>query len=94
MYRGSRLRSTLNTSYITGSDMCKVCTDAADCVAFGTGEDKTQKRCPGFRAVGKIYTINTNTNKQQQHPTNTIKGNEEKELVKPTCLAPSHALVH
>ena len=34
MYRGSRLRSTLNTSYITGLDMCQVCTEAVDCVAL------------------------------------------------------------
>ena len=36
MYRGSRLRSTLNTSYITGLDMCQVCTEAVDCVALWT----------------------------------------------------------
>ena len=34
MYRGSRLRSTLNTGYITGLDMCQVCTEAVDCVAL------------------------------------------------------------
>ena len=27
MYRSSPFRSTLNTSYITGLDMCKVCTE-------------------------------------------------------------------
>ena len=53
MYRGSRLRSTLNTSYITGLDMCQVCTEAVDCVALRIDQEKTQKRCPGFRAVGK-----------------------------------------
>ena len=34
MYRSSRLRSTLNTKAITGLDMCKVCTEAVDCVAL------------------------------------------------------------
>ena len=28
MYRSSPFRSTLNTGYITGLDMCKVCTEA------------------------------------------------------------------
>ena len=28
MYRSSPFRSTLNTSYITGLDMCEVCTEA------------------------------------------------------------------
>ena len=36
MYRGSRLRSTLNTSYIIGLGMWKVCTEAVDCVALWT----------------------------------------------------------
>ena len=31
--RSSPLRSTLNTGYITGLDMCKVCTEAVHCVA-------------------------------------------------------------
>ena len=34
MYRSSGLRSTLNTNVITGLDMCKVCTEAVDCVAL------------------------------------------------------------
>ena len=33
MYRSSPLRSTLNTGYITGLDMCKVCTEAVHCAA-------------------------------------------------------------
>ena len=32
----SPLRSTLNTGYITGLDMCKVCTEAVHCVALWT----------------------------------------------------------
>ena len=36
MYRRSPLRSTLNTGYITGLDMCKVCTEAVHCVALWT----------------------------------------------------------
>ena len=36
MYRSSPLRSTLNTGYITGLDMCKVCTEAVHCVALWT----------------------------------------------------------
>ena len=34
MYRSSPFRSTLNTSYITGLDMCKVCTEAVHSVAL------------------------------------------------------------
>ena len=59
MYRGSRLRNTLNTGYITGLDMCQVCTEAVDCVALRIDQEKTQKRCPGFRAVGKNMNFNT-----------------------------------
>ena len=33
--------------------MCQVCTEAVDCVALRIVQEKTQKRCPGFRAVGK-----------------------------------------
>ena len=33
MYRSSPCRSTLNTSYITGLDMCEVCTEAVHSVA-------------------------------------------------------------
>ena len=36
MYRSSRLRSTLNTGYITGLGMCEVCTEAVDCVVLWT----------------------------------------------------------
>ena len=36
MYRSSSLRSILNTGYITGLDMCDVCTEAVHCVAFWT----------------------------------------------------------
>ena len=36
MYRSSLLRSTLNTGYITGLDMCKVCTEAVHSVALWT----------------------------------------------------------
>ena len=36
MYRSSPFRSTLNTSYITGLDMCKVCTEAVHSVALWT----------------------------------------------------------
>ena len=36
MYRSSPLRSTLNTGYITGLDMCKVCTEAVRCAALWT----------------------------------------------------------
>ena len=36
MYRSSPFRSTLNTGYITGLDMCKVCTEAVHCVALWT----------------------------------------------------------
>ena len=36
MYRSSPFRSTLNTGYITGLDMCKVCTDAVHSVALWT----------------------------------------------------------
>ena len=36
MYRSSRLRSTLNTGYITGLGMCEVCTEAVDCVPLWT----------------------------------------------------------
>ena len=36
MYRSSPLRSTLNTGYITGLDMCKVCTEAVHSVALWT----------------------------------------------------------
>ena len=34
MYRSSPLRSTLNTGYITGLDMCKVCTEAVHCTLW------------------------------------------------------------
>ena len=40
MYRSSRLRSTSNTRAITGLDMCKVCTEAVDCVALLTFKTK------------------------------------------------------
>ena len=36
MYRSSPFRSTLNTSYITCLDMCKVCTEAVHSVALWT----------------------------------------------------------
>ena len=36
MYRSSPLRSTLNTGYIAGLDMCKVCTEAVHCAALWT----------------------------------------------------------
>ena len=36
MYRSSPLRSTLNTGYITGLDMCKVCAEAVHCAALWT----------------------------------------------------------
>ena len=34
MYRSSPLRSTLDTCYIAGLDMCKVCTEAVHCARF------------------------------------------------------------
>ena len=34
MYRSSPFRSTLNTGYITGLDMCKVCIEAGHSVAL------------------------------------------------------------
>ena len=34
MYRSSPFRSTLNTGYIAGLDMCKVCTEAVHSVAL------------------------------------------------------------
>ena len=40
--------STLNTSYNTGLDMCKVCTEAVDCVACGTNEEKRKNAAPVF----------------------------------------------
>ena len=36
MYRSRPWRSTLNTGYITGLDMCKVCTEAVHCAALWT----------------------------------------------------------
>ena len=36
MYRSSPFRSTLNTGYITGLDMCAVCTEAVHSVALWT----------------------------------------------------------
>ena len=36
MYRSSPFRSTLNTGYIAGLDMCKVCTEAVHSVALWT----------------------------------------------------------
>ena len=36
MHRSIPLRSTLNTGYITGLDMCKLCTEAVCCVALWT----------------------------------------------------------
>ena len=36
MYRSSPFRSTLNTGYITGLGMCKVCTEAVHSVALWT----------------------------------------------------------
>ena len=36
MHRSSPFRSTLNTGYITGLDMCKVCTEAVHSVALWT----------------------------------------------------------
>ncbi len=36
MYRSSPFRSTLNTKFITGLDMCQVCTEAVHCVALWT----------------------------------------------------------
>ena len=36
MYRSGRLRSSLNTGYITGLGMCEVCTEAVHCVALWT----------------------------------------------------------
>ena len=36
MYRSNPLRSTLNPGYITGLDMCKVCTEAVHSVALWT----------------------------------------------------------
>ena len=54
MYRSSRFRSTLHRGYIAALDMCQVCTEAVDSVAVTPWKEKTQKRFPGFRAVG-IY---------------------------------------
>ena len=34
MYRSSPFRSTVNTGYITGLDMCRVCTEAVHSVAL------------------------------------------------------------
>ena len=48
MYRRSSLRSSLNTGYITGVDMCKVCTEAVHSVALWTRLTPTQ-RC------GRVY---------------------------------------
>ena len=36
VYGSSPFRSTLNTSYITGLDMCEVCTEAVDSVSLWT----------------------------------------------------------
>ena len=36
MFRSRPLRSTFNTSYITGLGMCRVCTEAVHCVALST----------------------------------------------------------
>ena len=37
MYRSSPFRSTLNRGYITGLDMCKICTEAVHSVALEHG---------------------------------------------------------
>ena len=51
MYRSSPFRSTLNTGYITGLGMCKVCTEAVHCVAFSTRTSvKNAKTLPRFWA--------------------------------------------
>ena len=46
MYRSSPLRSTLNTGYITGLGMCKVCTEAVHCVALWTRVTLGLGMCP------------------------------------------------
>ena len=52
MYRSSRLRSTLNTNVIAGLDMCKVCTEAVDCVALL--RQNIQKRHDSRGACGDV----------------------------------------
>ena len=42
MYWSSPLRSALNTGYITGVDMCKVCTEAVCTNQLGASETKTE----------------------------------------------------
>ena len=37
LYRSNPFRSTLNTGYITGLDMCTVCTEAVHSVALEHG---------------------------------------------------------
>ena len=44
MYRGSPFRSTLNTSYITGLHMCKVCTEAVHSVECYMCAKTTERR--------------------------------------------------
>ena len=46
MYRSSPFRSTLNTGYITGLGMCKVCTEAVHCVALWTRVTLGLGMCP------------------------------------------------
>ena len=58
MYRGSPFRSTLNTSYITGLDMCKVCTEAVRSVALSkrTSAKKRNKKSGVLGPLAKTWS--------------------------------------
>ena len=50
VYRSSRLRSTVNTGYITGLGMREVCTEAVDCVVLCTRVRLRVLACKEFSA--------------------------------------------
>ena len=54
MYRSSPLRSTLNTGYSTGLDMCKVCTEAVHSVALWTRVTLQVWTCVKYVAVHSV----------------------------------------
>ena len=67
MYRSSPLRSTLNTGYITGLGMCKVCTEAVHCVALWTRVTLGLGMCP-CQVCTEARDATKNAKKRVQKP--------------------------
>ena len=70
MYRSRPLRSTLNTGYITGLDMCKVCTEALDmpevCISCSVSfsaqnVSKNNPRLQMHETARPVYEMHINT---------------------------------